>query len=190
MSTKQKKTSRISHLKQYFCQSSCRENHQTWHFVLTPTHSISSSVPPPQLQVFKSTNANNDGPHLHQTIPSCAAITSTVEEKSSITKPMLQIYREENSTLEIYKIPTVTAIPLRRKESTHLQLLDIPFPPWIANPAIFLQVSKYYITSLLKKLLQYQLERQQPQQKARNKTSLLPSILLMKASISLFFTRH
>ncbi|XP_061358322.1 uncharacterized protein LOC133302546 [Gastrolobium bilobum] len=100
-------------------------------------------------QVFKSTEADNDGtPSSSNNVskirdqgPSSSAITNTVEEESLITNPNAA-HIQGIPTPEIYESPRVTAAPLRRKASTQIQLLDINFPPRIVKPAVLPQSSK------------------------------------------------
>ncbi|KAJ1382103.1 hypothetical protein SESBI_44566 [Sesbania bispinosa] len=99
-------------------------------------------------QVFKSTEADNDctsssSNNITKTRdqgPSSAAVNNTAEEESLITNPNAA-HIQGIPTPEIYESPRVTAVPLRRKESTQIQLLDINFPPRIAQPAAVLPQS-------------------------------------------------
>ncbi|OMO86909.1 hypothetical protein CCACVL1_09395 [Corchorus capsularis] len=45
-------------------------------------------------------------------------------------------------TPEIYESPKLTAVPLRKKETSQIQLLDINFPPRIVKTAVALQPAK------------------------------------------------
>ncbi|XP_057437099.1 uncharacterized protein LOC130729376 [Lotus japonicus] len=103
-----------------------------------------------QRQVFKSTEADNEGTTSSSSNnvaktrdqgPSCAAVTNIVEEESLINNPNAA-HVQGIPTPEIYESPRVTSVPLRRKENTQIPLLDINFPPKIAKPAVFPQSSK------------------------------------------------
>lgn len=100
-------------------------------------------------QVFKSTEGEDDGTpsssnnasKARDQGPSSSAATYTVEEESLLTNPNAA-HVQGIPTPEIYESPRVTAVPLRRKENTQMQLLDINFPPRTAKPAVFPQSSK------------------------------------------------
>ena len=100
-------------------------------------------------QVFKSTEADNAGtPSSSNSVsktrdqrPSSTAVANTAQEESLVTNPSAARV-QGISTPEIYESPRVTAVPLRRKENTQMQLLDINFPPRTAKPAVLPQSSK------------------------------------------------
>ena len=100
-------------------------------------------------QVFKSTEADNDGtPSSSNSVSktrdqgqSSYAVATTVEEESLITNPNAA-HVQGIPTPEIYESPRVNALPLAKKENTQKQLLDINFPPRIAQPAVFPKSSK------------------------------------------------
>ncbi|KAK7287380.1 hypothetical protein RIF29_00653 [Crotalaria pallida] len=100
--------------------------------------------------VFKSTEADNDGtPSSSNTVSKTgrdqgqcsSAVANTVEEESLITN-LNAAHVQGIPTPEIYESPRVNAAPLRKKENTPIQLLDINFPPRIAQPAVLPQSSK------------------------------------------------
>ncbi|XP_015892317.3 uncharacterized protein LOC107426605 [Ziziphus jujuba] len=93
--------------------------------------------------VFKSTEADNDGtPSSSNTIsktrdqpaPSCSAAAKNVEEENLSDPHATHV--QGIPTPEIYESPKLTAVPIRKKESAQLQLLDINFPPRVAKPAV------------------------------------------------------
>ncbi|KAI4354316.1 hypothetical protein L6164_003188 [Bauhinia variegata] len=96
--------------------------------------------------VFKSTEGDNDGtPSSSNNVlkpkdmgTSSSAVGNTVEEESLITNPNAA-HVQGIPTPEIYESPRLTAIPVRKKENTQIQLLDINFPPRIAKPAVLSQ---------------------------------------------------
>ncbi|KAK9944769.1 hypothetical protein M0R45_010319 [Rubus argutus] len=99
-------------------------------------------------RVFKSTEDDNDGtPSSSNTVskprdqlgPGCSAAANTFEEE---TTDAHAAHVQGIPTPEIYESPKLTAIPLRKKEGSQIQLLDINFPPRIAKPAIPLQPTK------------------------------------------------
>ncbi|KAI4356364.1 hypothetical protein L6164_000393 [Bauhinia variegata] len=97
-------------------------------------------------QVFKSTESDNDGtPSSSNNVskpkdqrPSSLAVGNTAEEETLTTNPNTA-HVQGILTPEIYESPRLTAIPLRKKENTQMQLLDINFPPRIAKPAVLSQ---------------------------------------------------
>lgn len=96
-------------------------------------------------QVFKSTDADNENTSSSSKGQgqSSAAIVNTAEEESlSITTNPNAAHIQGIPTPEIYESPRVTSVPLRRKENTQIQLLDINFPPRIAKPAVISQSLK------------------------------------------------
>lgn len=95
-----------------------------------------------QRQVFKSTEADNDGtPSSSNNISKprdqgpgfSAAAVNNVEEESLITNPNTA-HVQGIPTPEIYESPRLTSVPLKKRENTQLQLLDINFPPRITKP--------------------------------------------------------
>ncbi|KAM1318694.1 hypothetical protein EV2_003998 [Malus domestica] len=103
-----------------------------------------------QRQVFKSTEGDNDGtPSSSNTIskprdqhgPSCSAAANTVEEEALTGDPHAA-HLQGIPTPEIYESPKLTAIPLRRREGSPVQLLDINFPPRVAKRAVLPQSTK------------------------------------------------
>ncbi|KAJ1427948.1 hypothetical protein SESBI_09337 [Sesbania bispinosa] len=101
-------------------------------------------------QVFKSTEVDNDGtPSPSSNVKtrdqgqSSSAVANTIEEESLITNPNAP-HVQGIPTPEIYESPRVNSVPLRKKESTQTQLLDINFPPRIGQPAVLPQSSKIH----------------------------------------------
>ncbi|KEH22639.1 uncharacterized protein [Medicago truncatula] len=101
-------------------------------------------------QVFKSTDADNEGTSSSSNNnvvktrshgQSSNAVANTAEDESLITNPNAA-HMQGIPTPEIYESPRVTSVPLRTKENTQIQLLDINFPPRITKPAVFSQPSK------------------------------------------------
>ncbi|KAK2360495.1 hypothetical protein QL285_085759 [Trifolium repens] len=101
-------------------------------------------------QVFKSTDADNEGTSSSSNNnvtktrgqgQSLAAVANTAEDESLITNPNAA-HIQGIPTPEIYESPRVTSVPLRRKENSPIQLLDINFPPRVTKPAVFSQSSK------------------------------------------------
>ncbi|KAJ7961573.1 Trypsin-like cysteine/serine peptidase domain-containing protein [Quillaja saponaria] len=100
-------------------------------------------------QVFKSTEADNDGTPTSSYIvsktrdegPSCPAGTNMTEEHTLLTD-LNAIHVQGIPTPDIYESPRLTAVPLRKKKSGQIQLLDINFPPRIAKPAVLPQPAK------------------------------------------------
>ncbi|KAF3435948.1 hypothetical protein FNV43_RR23040 [Rhamnella rubrinervis] len=100
-------------------------------------------------RVFKSTEADNDGtPSSSNTIsktrdqpgPSCSAAANNGEEET-LTDPHAT-HVQGIPTPEIYESPKLTSVPIRKKESAQIQLLDINFPPRVAKPAVLSQPAK------------------------------------------------
>ncbi|KAH0639703.1 hypothetical protein KY285_036289 [Solanum tuberosum] len=93
-------------------------------------------------RVFKSTEAENGGTPSpsnrlskprEQSDPSCSAVATNMEEEALTTDPHAVTHVHGIPTPEIYESPNLTSIPVRMKEGTHIQLLDINFPPRIAK---------------------------------------------------------
>ncbi|XP_040987214.1 uncharacterized protein LOC121235061 [Juglans microcarpa x Juglans regia] len=88
-------------------------------------------------QVFKSTEADCDGtPSSSNTFskardqpaPIRSATANNVEGET-LKNDMHAIHVQGIPTPEIYESPKLTSVPLRKKESAQIQLLDINFPP-------------------------------------------------------------
>lgn len=103
-----------------------------------------------QRRVFKSTEADNDGTTSSsntvsktrdQPGPSCSAAANTVEEEALTSDPHAA-HVQGIPTPEIYESPKLTAVPIRRKEGSPIQLLDINFPPRVTKPAVLPQPTK------------------------------------------------
>ncbi|XVF81221.1 hypothetical protein PTKIN_Ptkin15bG0138700 [Pterospermum kingtungense] len=103
--------------------------------------------------VFKSAeDDNNRTPSSSNTIlktgeqlgPSSSAAANTVEEEAPHSDPNAA-HVQGIPTPEIYESPKLTAVPLRKKETNQIQLLDINFPPRIAKSAVVLQPTKQLI---------------------------------------------
>ena len=102
-------------------------------------------------QVFKSTEPDNDRTPSSSNIisktrdqpgPSSSAAVNTVEEETPRSDPhAAQV--QGIPTPEIYESPKLTAVPLRKKDTSQIQLLDINFPPRIAKTAAVLQPAKH-----------------------------------------------
>ncbi|KAJ8558262.1 hypothetical protein K7X08_005028 [Anisodus acutangulus] len=93
-------------------------------------------------RVFKSTEAENAGTPSssnrlskprEQSGPSCSAAATNMEEEALITDPHAVTHVHGIPTPEIYESPNLTSVPVRMKEDTQIQLLDINFPPRIAK---------------------------------------------------------
>ncbi|XP_043707840.1 uncharacterized protein LOC122657125 [Telopea speciosissima] len=102
-------------------------------------------------QVFKSTvGENNDTPtstHIvsglhNQQGPSCSAAANIFQEDIPVTDLCSTIHEEGILTPEIYESPRLTSIPIRKKENTQIQLLDINFPPSAPKAIVLPQVIK------------------------------------------------
>ncbi|XP_009629769.1 uncharacterized protein LOC107819658 [Nicotiana tabacum] len=90
-------------------------------------------------RVFKSTEAENgETPSSSNRLskprehcgPSCSAVATNMEDEA-LTTDLHAVHGIR--TPEIYESPNLTSIPVRKKESTHIQLLNINFPPRIAK---------------------------------------------------------
>lgn len=94
-------------------------------------------------QVFKSTEADNDGTPSSNTVskgkdqpnPGCSGTESTVKEGIQTTDSH-GAHVQGIPTPEIYESPKLTAGPLRKKESAQIQLLDINFPPRVTKTTV------------------------------------------------------
>ncbi|XVF21351.1 hypothetical protein REPUB_Repub12eG0083200 [Reevesia pubescens] len=101
-------------------------------------------------RVFKSTEADNDRTPSSSNIilktrdqpgPSSSAAVNTVGEETPLSYPHAA-HVQGIPTPEIYESPKLTAVPLRKKETSQILLLDINFPPRIAKTAAVLQPAK------------------------------------------------
>lgn len=101
-------------------------------------------------RVFKSTEAENDGtPSSSNTIsktrdqpgPSCSPAANAFEEETLISDQHAS-HVQGIPTPEIYESPKLTAVPIQKKGSTQIQLLDINFPPRVAKAMVPPQPSK------------------------------------------------
>ncbi|XVE72728.1 hypothetical protein DITRI_Ditri11bG0062100 [Diplodiscus trichospermus] len=101
-------------------------------------------------QVFKSTEPDNDRTPSSSNIiskmrdqpgPSSSAAVNTAEEETP-RSDLHAAHLQGIPTPEIYESPKLTAVPLRKKETSQVQLLDINFPPRIAKTAVVLQPAK------------------------------------------------
>lgn len=94
-------------------------------------------------QVFKSTEADNDGTPSSNTVskgkdqpnPGCSGTENTVKEGIQTTDSH-GAHVQGIPTPEIYESPKLTAGPLRKKESAQIQLLDINFPPRVTKTTV------------------------------------------------------
>ncbi|XP_061346777.1 uncharacterized protein LOC133292395 [Gastrolobium bilobum] len=98
-------------------------------------------------QVFKSTDTGNAAtPSSSNCVSkgqSSSAVTNIVEEqKQSLIINPNAAHVQGIPTPEIYESPRINAVPLRKKENTQIQLLDINFPPRIVQPEVLPQPSK------------------------------------------------
>lgn len=94
-------------------------------------------------RVFKSTEADQDGtPSSSNAIskardqpgPSCSPpAENTVEEETLTTDPHA-MHIQGIPTPEIYESPKLNAVPIQKKQSSPVQLLDINFPPKVVRP--------------------------------------------------------
>ncbi|PKI64822.1 hypothetical protein CRG98_014818 [Punica granatum] len=107
-------------------------------------------------RVFKSTEADDDdggtpcSSNLAQKGQDHAGSSCTIppntgigETKNSTDPPGTRLLGIP--TPEIYESPKVTSVPMRRKESNPVQLLDINFPPRFTKPAVPLRPPKLLI---------------------------------------------
>ncbi|XWS76069.1 hypothetical protein CRYUN_Cryun01aG0145700 [Craigia yunnanensis] len=101
-------------------------------------------------QVFKSMEPDNNitpsssnkiSKTRDQPEPSSSAAVNTVEEETPRSDPHAA-HVQGIPTPEIYESPKLTAVPLMKKETSQIQLLDINFPPRIAKTAVVLQPAK------------------------------------------------
>ncbi|KAL4366436.1 hypothetical protein GQ457_05G003890 [Hibiscus cannabinus] len=101
-------------------------------------------------QVFKSTGDDNDITSSSSNIitkgkdqpgPSSSAAVNTIEEETPCSDPHAA-HVQGIPTPEIYESPKLTAVPLRKKETSQIHLLDINFPPRIVKTAVVLQPAK------------------------------------------------
>lgn len=101
-------------------------------------------------RVFKSTEADNDETPSSSNIisktrdqpgPSSSAAANTTEEETPKSDHRAT-HVQGIPTPEIYKSPKLTALPLWKKESGQIQLLDINFPPRISKAAVISQSAK------------------------------------------------
>ncbi|XP_062077971.1 uncharacterized protein LOC133782652 [Humulus lupulus] len=92
--------------------------------------------------VFKSTDADHEGtPSSSNTVskardqagPSCSPAANTVEEEILADSHTMHI--QGIPTPEIYESPKLNSVPLRKKQTSSIQLLDINFPPKMVRPA-------------------------------------------------------
>lgn len=106
-------------------------------------------------RVFKSTEADQDGtPSSSNTVSkardqpgsSYSPAANTVEEEI-LTTDRHTMHAQGIPTPEIYESPKLNSVPLRKKQSAPVQLLDINFPPTVAKPAILPQSSKQLLPS-------------------------------------------
>lgn len=97
-------------------------------------------------RVFKSTEGENEGTPTSSNIiprpieqpgPSSAA-AHTLEDETSPGDPQAQgaTHVPGIPTPEIYESPILTSVPVRKKDTTQIQLLDINFPPRISKAAL------------------------------------------------------
>lgn len=101
-------------------------------------------------QVFKSTENDNDGTSSSsniiskardQTGPTCSAPANNAEGEI-LTNDLHSTHVQGIPTPEIYESPKLTSVPVRKKESVQIQLLDINFPPRISKAAVVTQSAK------------------------------------------------
>ncbi|GKV33948.1 hypothetical protein SLEP1_g42382 [Rubroshorea leprosula] len=100
-------------------------------------------------QVFKSTEAYYDATPSSSNIiskardqqgPSCSTAANTVKEEAKSDPQATHV--QGIPTPEIYESPKLTAVPVKKKETSQIQLLDINFPPRIAKAATLSQPVK------------------------------------------------
>lgn len=105
-------------------------------------------------RVFKSTEADDDGTPSSSNLiskardqpgPSYSAAAHTVEENQTNDLHATQV--QGIPTPEIYESPKLTSVPVRKKESVQVQLLDINFPPRVAKSAFLTQSAKRMVLS-------------------------------------------
>ncbi|GAB4841427.1 hypothetical protein Ancab_022149 [Ancistrocladus abbreviatus] len=102
-------------------------------------------------QVFKSSEAEIDqtpsssrrvSKPRDQPGPSSSGATRVAEEEKVVRRPRASTHLQGIPTPEIYESPKVTAVPIRKKESAQVQLLDINFPPRVSKADITVQPAK------------------------------------------------
>ncbi|KAL9436311.1 hypothetical protein AB3S75_022376 [Citrus x aurantiifolia] len=101
-------------------------------------------------QVFKSTDDGNErtpsssnifSKARDQTGPGCSAGVSIREEETLSMDPHAT-HVQGIPTPEIYESPKLTSVPIQKKASSQIQLLDINFPPRVAKPTVSLKPLK------------------------------------------------
>lgn len=99
-------------------------------------------------QVFKSTEAENEGTPSSSNMmskhigPSCSAVHNSSEDGALNADPPAATHVQGIPTPEIYESPKLTSTPVRKRESTQIQLLDINFPPRIVKVSTSPQPSR------------------------------------------------
>ncbi|PIA35817.1 hypothetical protein AQUCO_03400009v1 [Aquilegia coerulea] len=95
-------------------------------------------------RVFKSTEGETDGlPSFLSNIsnpmtqhgPNCS-VSLICQDETPATDLHSSTHEQGIPTPEIYDSPRLTAVRLRNKENTHIQLLDINFPPRAPKPIV------------------------------------------------------
>ncbi|KAL2488206.1 hypothetical protein Fot_41550 [Forsythia ovata] len=93
-------------------------------------------------RVFKPTEGENEGTlsssnakpkHGEQPGPSGTAVANTSEDETFTAVPRTETHVQGIPTPEIYESPKLTSVPVGKRESNQIQLLDINFPPRIAK---------------------------------------------------------
>ncbi|XP_022769903.1 uncharacterized protein LOC111313481 [Durio zibethinus] len=106
-------------------------------------------------QVFKSTELYNDRTPSSSNIisktrdqpgPSSSAAVNTVEKETPLSDPYVA-HVQGIPTPEIYESPKLTAVPLRKKETSQIQLLDINFPSRIAKTEVLHPAKQLHLNS-------------------------------------------
>ncbi|XP_042483087.1 uncharacterized protein LOC122063449 [Macadamia integrifolia] len=107
-------------------------------------------------QVFKSTEGENDNTPSSSNIisgqqdhpgPSCSAAANVCQEETPVTGLHSSIRELGIPTPEIYESPRLTSVPVRKKENTQTQLLNINFPPSAPKAIVLPQAIKKLPTS-------------------------------------------
>ncbi|XP_057513051.1 uncharacterized protein LOC130795097 [Actinidia eriantha] len=102
-------------------------------------------------RVFKSIEPENDATASSSNMmsqtnnkpgPSCSAMAHTCDGETLTTDPHAPTHVQGIPTPEIYESPKLTSVPVKKKENTQIQLLDINFPPKVAKSPVFSQPTK------------------------------------------------
>ncbi|KAK9159934.1 hypothetical protein Syun_006275 [Stephania yunnanensis] len=104
-----------------------------------------------QRRVFKPMEDQNDeyptSSHIisrprHQSGPCCSAASNVCREEACVADARSGTHEQGIPTPEIFESPRMTALTAQKKENTHIQLLDINFPPRIPKSIVIPTPSK------------------------------------------------